>query len=174
MSNYKSATCCFTGHRDIPVGEETKIKTRVYHRLQPLIQQGVLCFGVGGALGFDRMMTEYLIQLRKENKRLKIIEVLPFEGYRSKWSEEEKAKAKLLDKQMDKIVYASKEPSRGAYLARNRHLVDGSAYCISYCTRPTGGTAFTVKYALERRLTVYNASSFDVNSLLGHKTLGNS
>lgn len=44
---------------------------------------------------------------------------------------------------------------------------------ISYCNKPTGGTAFTVKYALERGLTVYNASSFDVNSLLGHKTLGN-
>lgn len=75
---------------------------------------------------------------------------------------------------MDKIVYVSKEPSRGAYLARGRHLVDGSRYCISYCNKPTGGTAFTVKYALERGLTVYNASSFDVNTLLGHKTLGNS
>ena len=75
---------------------------------------------------------------------------------------------------MDKIVYVSKEPSRGAYLARGRHLVDGSRYCISYCNKATGGTAFTVKYALERGLTVYNASSFDVNTLLGHKTLGNS
>jgi len=52
--------------------------------------------------------------------------------------------------------------------------VDGSRYCISYCNKPTGSTAFTVKYALERGLTVYNASSFDVNTLLGHKTLGNS
>ena len=81
---------------------------------------------------------------------------------------------RTFDRQMDKIVYVSKEPSRGAYLARGRHLVDGSRYCISYCNKPTGGTAFTVKYALERGLTVYNASSFDVNTLLGHKTLGNS
>ena len=62
---------------------------------------------------------------------------------------------------MDKIVYVSKEPSRGAYLVRDRHLVDGSRYCICYCNKPTGGTAFTVKYAL------------DVNSLLRHKTLEN-
>lgn len=174
MGKFTKQTCCFTGHKNIPVEEEAKIKTRVYHRLQPLIQQGILYFGVGGALGFDRMMTEYLIQLRKENRRLKIIEVLPFEGYRSKWPKEEQAKAKLLDRQMDKIVYVSTEPSRGAYFARNRHLVDGSKYCISYCNKPTGGTAYTVKYALEQGLTVYNASSFDVNTLLGHKTFGNS
>ena len=128
MGKYTNITCCFAGHRDIPVGEETKIMTRVYHRIQPLIQQGVIYYGVGGTLGFDRMMTEYLIKLRKENKRLKIIEVLPYDGYRKKWPEEEQAKAALLDKQMDKIVYYSKEPSRGAFLARDRHLEIGRAH----------------------------------------------
>ena len=73
MGKYAEQTCCFTGHRDIPAGEEIKIKTRVYHRIQPLIQQGVIYYGVGGALGFDRMMSEYLLQLRKDNKRMKII-----------------------------------------------------------------------------------------------------
>lgn len=170
MGKYTDITCCFAGHRDIPVGEETKIMTRVYHRIQPLIQQGVIYYGVGGALGFDRMMTEYLIKLRKENKRLKIIEVLPYEGYRKKWPDEEQAKAALLDKQMDKIVYYSKEPSRGAFLGRDRHLVDGSKYLICYCTRPNSGTALTVKYAIEKGLTVYNASSYDVGQLLnGHQ-----
>lgn len=171
MGKYMEQTCCFAGHREIPAGEETKIKTRVYHRIQPLIQQGVIYYGVGGALGFDRMMTEYLLQLRKDNKRMKIIEVLPFEGYRAKWPQEEQARAALLDKQMDKIVYVSKEPSKGAYLARDRHLVDGSKYCICYCNKPTGGTAYTVKYALEKGLTVYNASSFDVNELLREKSV---
>ena len=171
MGKYKSLTCCFAGHREIPEGEESKIKIRVYHRLQPLIQQGVIYYGVGGALGFDRMMIEYLIQLRKENKRIKLIEVLPFEGYRRKWPEEEQEKAQVLDKQMDKIVYVSKEPSKGAYLARDRHLVDCSSYGISYCTRATGGTAYTVKYALENGLTVYNASSFDVGMLLNKKNI---
>lgn len=120
------------------------------------------------------MMADLLLELKKENSRMRIIEVLPFEGYRAKWTPEQQLHAKNLDRQMDKIVYVSMEPSRGAYLARDRHLVDGSRYCICYCNKPTGGTAFTVKYALERGLTVYNASSFDVNSLLGHKTLGNS
>lgn len=174
MGKYTNKTCCFTEHRIIPPGEESKILIRVRHRLIPLIQSGVTYFGVGGALGFDTMMANLLLELKKENSRMRIIEVLPFKGYRAKWTPEQQLHAKNLDRQMDKIVYVSKEPSRGAYLARDRHLVDGSRYCICYCNKPTGGTAFTVKYALERGLTVYNASSFDVNSLLGHKTLGNS
>lgn len=174
MGKYTDKTCCFTGHTIIPPGEESKILIRVRHRLIPLIQSGVTYFGVGGALGFDTMMADLLLELKKENSRMRIIEVLPFGGYRAKWAPEQQLHAKNLDRQMDKIVYLSKEPSRGAYLARDRHLVDGSRYCICYCNKPTGGTAFTVKYALERGLTVYNASSFDVNSLLGHKTLGNS
>lgn len=108
-----------------------------------------------------------LIELKKENSRLRIIEVLPFEGYRDRWTPEQQLHAKNLDKKMDKIVYVSKEPSKSAYLTRDRHLVDCSDYCISYCTKQTGGTAYTVKYALEKQLTVYNASSFDVTSLLG-------
>lgn len=61
---------------------------------------------------------------------------------------------------------------QGVYLLRDRHLVDYSAYCISYCTRTTGGTAYTVKYALEHGVTVYNASSFDVSALLQAQPLG--
>ena len=61
MGKYAEQTCCFTGHRDIPAGEEIKIKTRVYHRIQPLIQQGVIYYGVGGALGFATCWKEETI-----------------------------------------------------------------------------------------------------------------
>lgn len=120
MGKYTDKTCCFTGHRIIPPGEESKILIRVRHRLIPLIQSGITYFGVGGALGFDTMMADLLLELKKENSRMRIIEVLPFEGYRAKWTPEQQLHAKNLDRQMDKIVYVSKEPSRGAYLARDR------------------------------------------------------
>jgi len=56
----------------------------------------------------------------------------------------------------DKVVCVSNTANRGAYLARDRHLVDGSAYCITYCTRNSGGTAYTVRYAKERGLKIRN------------------
>lgn len=56
----------------------------------------------------------------------------------------------------DKIVYESKIASREAYLARNRHLVDGSSYCVTYCVEQSGGTAYTVDYARKNGLKIIN------------------
>lgn len=66
MGKFKKQTCCFTGHRNIPPGEQTKILTRVRHRLIPLIQSGIIYYGVGGALGFDTLVAEMLIELKKK------------------------------------------------------------------------------------------------------------
>lgn len=165
IKDFKFQTCCFTGHRVIPQGEEAKILARVKSRIDKLISDGVLYFGVGGALGFDTMIAEYLIERKKRNSRIKIIEVLPFPEYRNKWTEEQKQRASVIDAQMDKIVYCYDKSSREAYLGRDRHLVDCSAYCISYCTKNTGGTAYTVRYAMKKGLSVWNMSSFDIKSL---------
>ena len=51
-------TCCFTGHRNLPIGQEEEIWKRVYACLNPLLEEGVRYFGVGGALGFDTLVAE--------------------------------------------------------------------------------------------------------------------
>ncbi|MFQ7398430.1 MAG: hypothetical protein ACLRNW_11555 [Neglectibacter sp.] len=38
-------TCCFTGHRILPAGQEEEIR-RVYACLEPLLEEGVRYFGV--------------------------------------------------------------------------------------------------------------------------------
>lgn len=61
-----------------------------------------------------------------------------------------------MEARADKVVWCSREPSREAFLLRNRRLVDGSAYCIAYCTRPYGGSAYTLRYAQKQGLRVWN------------------
>ena len=46
----------------------------------------------------------------------------------------------------------------GCMHVRNRHLVDFSSYCICYQTKETGGTAYTVNYAKENGLIIYNVA----------------
>ncbi len=113
-SKYQEQTCCFVGHKDIPPGEQLKILARVEHRLIPLIQQGVTYFGIGGSLGFDTLMADMLVSLKAAHPRIRIIEVLPFEGYRSKWSLEQQRHAEKIDKQVDKIVYIAKRAKQGS------------------------------------------------------------
>ena len=72
-------TCCLTGHRIIPPGEEQKIYTRTRYILQKLIREkNVRYFGVGGAVGFDMLAAEYLISLKTHREQqIRIISVLP-------------------------------------------------------------------------------------------------
>lgn len=58
-------TCCFTGHRNLPIEQEEKIWKRVYARLDPLLEKGVRYFGVGDGLGFDTLVAEKLLALRE-------------------------------------------------------------------------------------------------------------
>lgn len=135
-------TCCFTGHRNIPKCDEQKILTRVYYLLEPLMANGVKCFGVGGAVGFDMIAAEYLLDLRdRQGKKIKIISVLPFPEWREKWSKDEIQRQDEIICRSDKVTYVRDAYCKDVYLIRDRKLVDEFEYCISYCNRRTGGTA---------------------------------
>lgn len=157
MSRLRSKTCCFTGHRDIPVGEQKQICKRAEGVIRQLYDRGVRYYGVGGAIGFDTMMAQLLMDLRSRDlPDIKIILVKPFDGFTSKWSELQKQQYELLLPQYNKVVCVAEYPSRQAYLNRNRHLVNGSAYCVAYCTRNEGGSAYTVNLAKQNGLVVFN------------------
>ena len=163
-------TCCLTGHRVIPPGEEEKVRTRMRYILLKLIREkNVRYFGVGGAVGFDMMAAEYLINLRLHKEpQLKIISVLPYPAWRETedWTDVLRHREDNILRLSDKVVYAAQAYEKNVFLLRDRKLVDGSAYCVSYCNRPRTGTAYTVKYALDHGVKVYNASSFSLRNLV--------
>ena len=162
-------TCCLTGHRIIPPGEEQKIITRMRYIILKLIREkNVRYFGVGGAVGFDMLAAEYLIRLKHhKEQQLKIISVLPYPAWRETedWTDALRLREDRILRACDKIVYVRPEYEKNVFLLRDRKLVDGSAYCVSYCNRPRTGTAYTVKYAMERGVRVFNASSFSLKDL---------
>ena len=149
-------TCCFTGHRILSAHEKARIPAKLDSILLPLIERGVRVFWIGGALGFDTVAAEHLLNLKKQYPQLMICLALPFEGYRNRWSETQKSRAANIDTQTDHIVYCSHTSSKSAFLQRNRYMVDQSHYCIAYCNRSTGGTAYTLRYAQRKGLIVQN------------------
>lgn len=138
-------------HMDI-VAARTEIHIR---RL--IVKHGVRYFGVGGAIGFDTLAANILFRLRNtEFPHIRVILVYPFEGYTNRWTTAQQEVQDQMLPRYDKRVCVAQNGSREAYLARNRHLVDGSAYCICYLEHNTGGTAYTVEYAKSRGLNVIN------------------
>lgn len=157
----RKKTCCFTGHRDIPMGKTQEIAERTANEIRRLIvNYGVRFFGAGGAIGYDTLVAKVLFQLKeKEFPNIKVILVYPFDGFTDRWSPAQKSEYVRLLSRYDKVVCVCDRPSREAYLMRDRYLVDGSAYCIAYCTRDYDGTAYTVRYAQQQGLEVRNIFS---------------
>ena len=76
MKKFQMETCCFTGHRNIPVDLAYPIQSAIREKVRSLLSQGVIYYGVGGAVGFDSMAAETLFELRLKYPRIKVILVL--------------------------------------------------------------------------------------------------
>lgn len=155
----KRKTCCFTGHRDVPQEDEQAIIKNAERKIRELVSDGYLYFGVGGAVGFDTIIAQRLFRLRAtEFPFIKVILVYPFDGFTSRWNDAQKQTYSKLLPLYNKVVREASVPSKEAYLARDRHLVDWSSYCICYLTKSSGGTAYTVDYAKKRGVSVHNVA----------------
>ena len=159
----KEKTCCFTGHRKIPPSEYKCIAERLQKRIINFIENGVIYFGAGGALGFDTLAALCVIELKKQYPRIRLILVLPCPEQTKGWSETDKYTYSQIYNKSDKVIYTAKKYYGGCMQKRNRHLVDNSDYCICYLTDSKGGTAYTVNYADKKGLKIFNIASIDRN-----------
>lgn len=147
----RSKTCCFTGHRDIPELDVELIEKRTEEAIWSLYEKGVRCYRVGGAVGYDTLVADILFRLRaSQMPDIKVILVYPFDGFTKGWTDEQRAHYDLNLPYFDEVVRVCDGSSKSAFWKRDRYLVDGSAYCIAYQTRNTGGTAYTTRYARQQ------------------------
>ena len=152
----KNRTVCFTGHRKIPPEQVDTLALRLKATLIQLINDGYLYFGAGGALGYDTLAAQTVLELKKQYPDVKLILVLPCLSQTRGWSARDIEIYEEIKNKADKVVYTSQEYTRGCMHKRNRHLVDNSSVCVCYLTESTGGTAYTVDYAHKNNLTVIN------------------
>lgn len=152
----RERTCCFTGHRKIPQSELGKVKCRLRNAIISAFKNGYLYFGAGGALGFDTLAAQTVLELKKKYPDIRLILVLPCLSQTRSWRESDISEYERIKSEADKVVYTSKEYTKDCMFKRNRHLVDNSSLCICYLTEQSGGTAYTVNYAKNNNLIVDN------------------
>ena len=126
--------------------------------LKAFISRGVIYFGSGGALGFDTLAAELVLELKLKYPFVKLIMVYPCHDQTKYWSANDIKRYERIKQHCDKFVYTSESYSRDCMLKRNRHLVDNSGYCICYLTQKTGGTAYTVEYAERMCIHISNVA----------------
>ena len=154
----KRYTVCFTGHRKIPPEQMDTLARRLKAELTKLIKDGYIYFGAGGALGFDTLAAQTVLELKRNYPHIKLILVLPCVSQTRGWSAVDAEIYENIKREADKVVYTSQEYTRGCMHKRNRHLVDNSNVCVCYLTENTGGTVYTVDYARKSGLSIVNIS----------------
>ena len=146
-------TCCFTGHRTLYENIKT-IKCNLKKEIVNLVKKDVIYFGAGGALGFDTLAAQTVIELKQTYPQIKLILILPCKNQALNWLEEDIYHYEYLKSKADKIVILSHKYYNGCMQARNRHMVNHSKYIICYKRKESGGTAYTVNYANKKGLTI--------------------
>lgn len=149
--------CAFTGHRTIPLLRKKELKERLEKKLVALIEDGFTTFIAGGALGFDTLAEEVVLELKKEYPLIKLRLSLPCPEQDSLWKDKDRAIYRDILKKADSIEYISQHYTDSCMLDRNRRMVDSSDLLIAfYDGRKRSGTAMTVNYATKKGVPVFN------------------
>ncbi len=147
-------TACFTGHREIPAGEQSNILRRTADAILSLYDRGYRTFCAGGALGFDTIAARAVIALRQKYPDIRLHLILPCRDQTAKWSAPDRLLYETIKREANEITYTAESYTRDCMLKRNRQLVEESSVCICYLKKRTGGTAYTVNYAEQKGLQI--------------------
>lgn len=147
----KNNTCFFTGHRQIPDG----LYEKVCDSIRELYTMGYRNFITGGAIGFDTLAAKAVIALREgELEDIRLYIYIPCREQDKYFSKEQKDEYNKILSLADGAQIISEFYHRGCMHQRNRKMADDSSKCIAYCTKSSGGTAFTVDYAKKKGIDI--------------------
>ena len=155
----KDYVCCFTGHRDIDAEETARLSLLLDGIVDKMCESGVSIFRAGGAIGFDTIAALKVIEKKKKHPHIKLYLYLPCKNQTDRWNGYNIKAYNFIMDNADEVVYTAEEYSRGCMLHRDRCLVNGSDFCVAFCKKSEGGTAYTLKYANDKGLRTINLAT---------------
>lgn len=177
---YKSM--CFSGHRLDKILElirssdiiNTKdislvqsqflevIKSIIYIKVTNYIDKGFKKFYIGMSNGIDLWVGEILLELKlTQYPEMEIVAVKPFKNHGSNFSINDKILYHEILKSASQEICLHNEKFMGAYLERNRYMVENTTHLLAFICDYDSGTGYTIKYAksLNKSVEVINLLS---------------
>lgn len=163
-----NTVCCFTGHRRIPDAVLPRVISSLRREVLRLVrEEGVTRFLSGGALGFDTLAAEAVLELAADYPQVSLVIVRPCADQTRGWNARDTARYHAILDRASEVITIAPAYRPGCMQERNRYLVEHSALCLCYLTEPSGGTAYTVRYAVSRGLPVLNLAPPEPDLLSG-------
>ena len=156
-------SCFFTGHRYAP--NDAKLIAKTNDVIVDLIEnKGITEFYAGGAVGWDMICENIILDLKEKYLQIKLHLVLPCqpEIQTSKWNNEQKEEYHKILKFADDVEFVSKKYSKDCMKKRNTRLVEQGGICVCYFNEndSRSGTAQTVRMARESGKEIINMHDF--------------
>ena len=148
--------CAFSGHRVIPEEAVEPLRRLLREKIASLTAEGVCGFLCGGAMGFDTLAAEMVLEARSRFPEVTLTLALPCPEQADRWPYRARQHYEAIRDAADEVVYVSESYTRFCMMQRNRYLVDHASVLVCYLTGTSGGTAGTVKYALQKGVAVEN------------------
>ena len=98
-------TCFFSGHRIMEKKEIALCKSLLREEILNCINRGVTRFIVGGAIGFDTMAAEAVLDLRVDYTDIKLVLYLPCKNHFAKWNFRDVERFEEIKEQADEVRY---------------------------------------------------------------------
>ncbi len=150
-------TVSFTGHRD---AYSPELQRKLRETLERLIAEGADLFCAGGAVGFDTLAAETVLELQGEYPQINLRLVLPCPPEAQTARFPVKARERYYDilRASDSVETVSPRYTDGCMKLRNRRLTELADICVCcYDTsRFSSGTGQTVRMAERKGIRIIN------------------
>ena len=124
------------------------IKEDIIH-LKP---ESIYC---GMALGFDSIVAETIIELKKENYNINFIACIPFKGHSNAWPKDSRDRYNYYLQYADDIIILSDQYTKACMFERNKYMIDNSDILIAFTDTFDGGTGHSIKLAKKKGMKIY-------------------
>lgn len=153
------SSLCFTGHRDLSKSEINTIYRKLNSLLDYLyINRGLRHCYAGGAIGFDTVAAQVVLNFRIMHPEIKLHLILPCSGQERKWTDEQKQTYNDIKTKANNVRVLAPFYFNGCMQARNKELLLSSDLCIAYLRNDTseGGSLNTVLQATKMGIPIIN------------------
>lgn len=113
---------------------------------------GRIAFRVLHAVSIHGLPRRFLIC--GERKKIILECAIPFPGQADSWVKADQKRRYNILTATDKAVITSEQYNRGCFFTRNRYMVDNADVVVCAFNGKSGGTAYTVDYALKQNKIV--------------------
>ena len=145
--------CCFLGTMPGPRPVDD-VKVALENRILEAIKEGYTTFITGMVYGPEIWAGNIVVRLRRENKKLRLIAAVPFEGFEERWSGQWAEDYAALLKQADKVMYLEKTKTRDSYRKRNEWAVNHSSCVIAVTDAKSEGLKASLAFARKQKIKV--------------------